>query len=75
MSAKFRCLAKDIEMWFDDGLSGSYQGRLQLGQESTINTYEGHVFYFTNAKNKSQEYARYTMSKDQVFVLKNKIKA
>ena len=46
-SAKFKCLAPAIDMWYDDGKDGSFQGTLTVGKESTINTYEGHVFFFT----------------------------
>jgi hypothetical protein len=37
-----------------------------MGKESTINTYEGHVFYFTEKGNKNKEFARYTMEKEHV---------
>ena len=36
-----------MDMWYDDGMGGSFQGTLTLGKESTTNTYEGHVFFFT----------------------------
>ena len=36
-----------MDMWYEDGLGGSFQGTLTLGKESTTNTYEGHVFFFT----------------------------
>ena len=45
---------------------GSFQGSLTLGKEYTINTYEGHVFFFTEGDDKTKEYARFIMNKDQV---------
>ena len=66
MAAKFRCHCSSVDYWFDDGKSGSFQGSLTLGKETTTNTYEGHVFYFTEKGNKSNEIARYEMSKDKV---------
>jgi hypothetical protein len=50
MNAKFRCFVPDpVHIWYDDKKGGLYQGLLTLGKEYTINTYQGHVFYFTNA--------------------------
>ena len=66
MAAKFRCHCLSVDYWFDDGKSGSFQGSLALGKETTTNTYEGHVFYFTEKGNKSNEIARYEMSKEKV---------
>lgn len=66
MSAKFRSLVHATDYYYDDGGEGTFQGTLQLGKESTTNTYEGHVFYFTESGNKSNEYARFKMSKNQV---------
>lgn len=46
-AAKFRSLSsRAINMWWDDGQNGVFQGTLLPGQESTTNTYEGHVFFF-----------------------------
>jgi hypothetical protein len=45
---------------------GTFQGSLTVGKESTINTYEGHVFFFTEHKKKKRELARLTMTKDKV---------
>jgi hypothetical protein len=66
MSAKFRCLAEEVDYYYDDGGEGTFQGTLTLGKETTTNTYEGHVFYFTKKGNKDEEIVRFTMNKDQV---------
>jgi len=67
MSAKFRSMSpRKVEMWYDDGGSGTESGHLVLGQETTTNTYEGHVFYFTVAGHKDQVLARFTMNPNQV---------
>lgn len=66
MSVKFRCLAPAVDYYYENGKGGSFQGHLTLGRESTINTYEGHVFFFTEAGNKDKELARFVMHKDQV---------
>ena len=70
MSAKFRCFVPSkVHIWYDNGQDGSFQGSLTLGKEYTINTYEGHIFYFTEGDVKTKEYARFVMNKDQVFLL------
>jgi len=70
VNVKFRSLAPAIDMWYDGGEgSVTFQGSLSLGQESTINTYEGHVFFFTVKGNKDKELARHTMAADKVFIL------
>lgn len=75
MAAKFRSMCPDpIDMWYDDGGRGTEQGHLRLGQETTTNTYAGHVFYFTlkgkgGASGKGRELARFTMSPDQVLYI------
>lgn len=66
MSAKFRCLAKKVDYYYDDGGAGTFQGTLTLGKETTTNTYEGHVFYFTMPGKQHQEIARFSMNKNQV---------
>lgn len=67
-SAKFRSLSsRTLDIWFDNGADGSFQGSLKSGQETTTTTYAGHVFYFTLSKNKSHEVARFTMTPNQVF--------
>jgi hypothetical protein len=66
MSAKFRCLAKEVDYYYDDGREGTFQGTLTQGKETTTNTYEGHVFYFTKKGKKHEEIARFSMRKDQV---------
>lgn len=66
MAAKFRCHCKYVDYYYDDGAEGTYQGFLTLGKETTINTYEGHVFFFTAKGDKSIVIAKYKMDKDQV---------
>lgn len=66
LTAKFRCLCTEADYWFEDGLGGAYQGTLTLGKETSTNSYEGHVFFFTEKGNKSNEYARMTLSRAQV---------
>eukprot|EP00596_Hydrurales_sp_CCMP1899_P002160 CAMPEP_0119036200 /NCGR_PEP_ID=MMETSP1177-20130426/3728_1 /TAXON_ID=2985 /ORGANISM="Ochromonas sp, Strain CCMP1899" /LENGTH=495 /DNA_ID=CAMNT_0006995645 /DNA_START=160 /DNA_END=1644 /DNA_ORIENTATION=- len=65
MSAKFRCLCKAVDYYYDDGLEGTFQGSLTLGVETTTNSYAGHVFFFTEKGNKKKEIARYTMRQAQ----------
>ena len=55
-----------IHIWYNDNKGGSYQGLLTLGKEYTINTYEGHVFFFTKSDDKSFEYARHVMNRETV---------
>jgi hypothetical protein len=57
---------KKIQIWYEDGQGGVEQGHLKLGQETTTNTYEGHVFYFTDFDNKEIVYGRFRMHKNQV---------
>ena len=40
-----------------------------MGKETTTNTYEGHVFYFTEPGDKNKELARFTMDKNVVGML------
>lgn len=69
IGARFKSLAPAIDIWYENGEGGSYQGSLTLGQETTTNTYIGHVFYFTEKNNKDKEIARYTMRKEQVLYI------
>lgn len=70
MAAKFRSLVPyKIRIFYEDGRGGTEQGHLSLGQETTTNTYEGHVFFFTDYRNKLKEIARFTMTKDTVLYL------
>jgi hypothetical protein len=66
MAAKFRCLCSAIDYYFYDGGEGLFQGSLTLGKETTINTYEGHRFFFTERGNKETEISWHTMVKNQV---------
>jgi hypothetical protein len=66
VSAKFRSMIPGtIKIWFENGAGGSFQGSLGLGKEYTLNTYEGHEFFFTNEE-KSKEFGRFKMRKEQV---------
>ncbi len=66
-SAKFRNLIPaTIDIYYEDGGDGVFQGTLDLGKEYTINTYEGHVFYFTEKGRKELEVARFVIDKDVV---------
>lgn len=44
----------------------SFTGHLKPGQETTTNTYIGHVFFFTLSADKSIEIARYYIDGEQV---------
>lgn len=66
VNVRFRSLAPMIDMWYDGGGDEpSYQGSLALGQESNVNTYEGHVFFMT-VGTKQREIVRYTIKADDV---------
>jgi prolyl 4-hydroxylase len=69
IGARFKSLAPEIDIWYENGQGGSYQGSLSLGQETTTNTYIGHVFFFTEKDNKAKEIARYVMRKEQALYL------
>lgn len=66
VTAKFRCLCTEADYWHDDGKGGSYQGTLTWGKEASTNSYEGHVFFFTEKGNKSNEYSRFTLTQSMV---------
>ena len=67
MAAKFRSLSsRMLDLWFDDGGDGIWEGHLKMGQETTTNTYVGHVFIITVSGNKKQVVARCHMVADQV---------
>lgn len=55
-------------MYWEDGRDGLEQGVLQPGKETTTNTYEGHVFYFTQKGKKSNEIARIHIYQNQVCI-------
>jgi hypothetical protein len=68
ISAKFLSLSsRPLSMWWDDGGDGVPQGTLPPGQESSTNSYEGHVFYFTEKNNKNNIIARVTMQNGKVY--------
>jgi len=69
VGALFRNLSRrKVELWFDDGRNGIQQGHLAMGQETTTNAYEGHVFIITIYGKKSEEICRFTISKEQVLI-------
>jgi prolyl 4-hydroxylase len=55
-----------VDVWYDDGGEGTYQGQLKLGQEYTVNSYEGHVFYFTEQGNRKKEVSRHHITASRV---------
>ena len=68
VGAKFKSLSsRTLDMYWEDGKDGVPQGTLRSGRESTTNTYEGHVFYFTEHNKKSNEVARVHIFQNQVF--------
>lgn len=70
MSAKFRSLTPNvIDMYYDDGGDGVLTAILRMGQETTTNTYEGHVFYFTEHGQKHKEIVRFTMNSAEVIII------
>lgn len=69
-SAKFRCLVpKGVDIYYEDGRGGLTQGALSMGQEYTVNTYDGHVFFFTQRGDKNREVARFTIDSQRVLYL------
>ena len=66
MAAKFQCHCTAVDYYYDDGGEGVFQGSLTLGKETTINTYQGHTFFFTQKNNKKKVLARYLMVADKV---------
>lgn len=66
MNAKFRILVPSCDYYYVGGDEWSYQGSLKMGKETTTNTYEGHVFVFTEPGDKERVLARFVMHKDQV---------
>ena len=66
LTAKFRCLCPALDYYYDDGKEGVFSGSIVLGTEVSTNTYEGHVFYFTEKGKKSNVIARLTMTNKQV---------
>jgi len=76
MSAKFRCLTSyEVDYYYDDGDEGTFQGTLSLGKETTINTYETHVFYFTKKGRKNKEVVRFEMNAEQILVRRRRGRA
>jgi prolyl 4-hydroxylase len=74
VGAKFKSLYhKPLQIWYEDGRDGIDQGLLGPGKETTTNTYEGHVFYFTEkpmwGKKKGKEVARFTITTDPLYLI------
>jgi hypothetical protein len=69
MAAKFQCHCTAVDYYYDDGGDGVFQGSLTLGKETTINTYQGHTFFFTQKNKKKNVLARYLMVVDKVTFL------
>lgn len=60
VSVKFRnLLPVAVDIWFEDGRGGSPQGFLDMGKEYTVNSFEGHVFFFTERGDKKKLVARH----------------
>lgn len=75
VGAKFKSLYhKPLNIWFDDGQGGTEQGLLGPGKETTTNTYEGHVFFFTeNDKRggkKGREVARFKITQEPLYIIR-----
>ena len=67
MTARFRCLSPSpVDYYYFDGRKGTFQGTLTVGKETSVNTYEGHVFYFTLSGKPDQEISRFSMDKNRV---------
>jgi hypothetical protein len=50
--------------------TGVFHGRLKPGQETTVNSYEGHTFFFTETKdNTNTHITSITASQDQVLYI------
>lgn len=63
---------KELDMWYNDGAQGIWQGRLQFGRETATTTYEGHEFYFTerlSSGERGPEVSRLRMTKAQSFYI------
>jgi prolyl 4-hydroxylase len=69
-SAKFRnIIPAKVDVYFDDGKDGIPQGTLELGMEYTVNSYAGHVFFFTEHKQKHKVLARHTVDPKRVLYI------
>jgi hypothetical protein len=63
---KFRSLSgRVVQIWFDNGAGGIYEGQLSPGQVTSTNAYHGHVFYIT-VKGQKTEIARFTVVPNKV---------
>ena len=75
MTARFRCLSPSpVDYYYFDGRKGTFQGSLTVGKETSVNTYEGHVFYFTLAGQPNNEISRFSMDKNQVLYVVRDVK-
>jgi hypothetical protein len=67
MGAKFKSLSnRMLDLWFDDGREGIYEGHLRPGQVTTTNTYIGHKFFVTVHGKKSEVVSKFTIRPDKV---------
>ena len=66
-SAKFVSLSgRPLAMYWDDGADGVSEGVLGPGATTTTNSYEGHMFYFTEKNNKADVIAHITVEPGKV---------
>jgi len=69
-SVKFRnIIPAKVDVYYDDGKDGIPQGTLELGMEYTVNSYAGHVFFFTEHKQKHKVLARHTVDPKRVLYI------
>ena len=67
MTARFRCLSPSpVDYYYFDGRKGTFQGTLTVGKETSVNSYEGHVFFFTLSGKPNHEISRFIMDKNLV---------
>lgn len=57
---------RTLNMWYDNGRDGVFHGRLRMGQETTVNSYHGHVFYFTELEDDHTRVTSITASSERV---------
>lgn len=80
IAAQFRSIfPRPVKMWFYTGGAaghdGSLQGILKMGQETTLNGYLGHIFYFTAEEDgKDVEIARFPLQRTQVLYVVRPVK-
>jgi hypothetical protein len=66
---KFRSLSgRALELWFDDGRDGIFEGLLNPGQVTTTNAYQGHVFIIKVHGHKEIEVCRVKIVPNKVSI-------